>query len=138
MYFFNVWGTCCKKKHYFLHFFWHFPPHFTKQKMHDKFKKSACFCILPYITQQKSFFQQFFDETIFNFPNIITNSIFFLFFMLILQQTSKKTSKKLTFFLCTLTKNEQNQNFSFLLKVNRKKVKYAHHKAEKLFLRISR
>ena len=62
-----------KKKHDFLHFFWHFfhfPLHFTKQNMHDKFKKSAFFGILPYITQQKEFFStfflHFFDEKNFN------------------------------------------------------------------------
>ena len=52
-----------KKKHDFLHFFWHFfhfPLHFTKQKMHDKFKKSAFFGICPTLLNQKSFFQHFF------------------------------------------------------------------------------
>ena len=74
LYLFTFWGTCCKTKHDFLQFFciiFISSPHFTKQKMHDKFKKSAFFGILPYITQQKKFFPtfflHFFDETILNF-----------------------------------------------------------------------
>ena len=109
LYFFNFWGTCCKKKHDFLHFCWHFfhfPPHFTRQKMHDKFKKSAFFSILLYITQQKKFFStcflHFFDEKILNFsPHYKT----FFFSFLLCSSYGKHLKKRQylrSYWLCRL------------------------------------
>ena len=90
LYFFNFWGTCCKKKHNFLHFFWHFfhfPPHFTKQKNAWQIQKK---CVVWHFTlhysTKKVFFNIFFTffwRTKFQFlifPHIITNSIFFVFY----------------------------------------------------------
>ena len=101
------WGTCCKKKHDYLHFFWyffHFLPHFTQQKMYDKFKKSAFFGILPYITQQKSCFQHLFcifwtkKFSIFNFPPHYKKFHFYFFLCSSYGKQLKKRQKSWLFF----------------------------------------
>ena len=119
---FNFWGTCCEKKHDFLHFFWHcfhFPPHFTKQKCMTNSKKCVFWHFaLHYPTKKNVFFKLFFafflTKQFSILHHIIKNSIF-LFFMLILQQTSKKTS--ISPFLLTLWNNLPKKLFCPMMSI---------------------
>ena len=139
---FSIFGVhVVKKKHDFLHFFWHFfhfPPHFTlDKKCMTNSKKVHFLRFCPTLLNTKSFFQHFFyifltkKISIFNFPPHYNKFHFFCFLCSSYgKQLPVKNVKKVDLFS---EKIKKIKIFLLFSKWIEKKINYAHHRAEKLF-----